>query len=76
MFTSLTDMIEDVMQASLPKFVASVRIADLSQGRNPLRIVAMRGLPDIQGQRIKNGDDWIDQGKDVRAPDSVLRGLD
>jgi hypothetical protein len=64
-FTSLTDMIEDVMQASLPKFVTAVRIADLAQGRNPLRIVAMRGLPDQQGRRLKNGDDWIDLGKNV-----------
>jgi Ca2+-dependent lipid-binding protein len=62
-------MIEDVMQASLPKFVTAVRITDLAQGRNPLRIVAMRGLPDQQGRRLKNGDDWIDQGKDVRDVD-------
>jgi hypothetical protein len=64
-FTSLTDLIEDVMQASLPRFITAVRIADLSQGRNPLRIVAMRGLPDQQGRHLKNGDSWIDQGKDV-----------
>ncbi|KAF7968966.1 hypothetical protein HWV62_28761 [Athelia sp. TMB] len=63
MFTGLTDTIEDVMQASLPKFVTAVRIADLGQGRNPLRIVAMRALPDQQGARLKHGDDWIDQGK-------------
>ncbi|KZP31751.1 hypothetical protein FIBSPDRAFT_813379 [Athelia psychrophila] len=63
MFTGLTDTIEDVMQASLPKFVTAVRIADLGQGRNPLRIVAMRALPDQQGSRLKHGDDWIDQGQ-------------
>lgn len=68
LFTSLTDMIEDVMQASLPKFITAVRIADLGQGRNPLRIVAMRGLPDVQGERLKHGDDWIDQGKNVCPP--------
>jgi hypothetical protein len=66
-FTSLTDMIEDVMQASLPRFVTAVRITDLAQGRNPLRVVAMRGLPDQQGHRLKNGDNWIDLGKDVRS---------
>jgi len=65
-FTSLTDLIEDVMQASLPKFVTAVRIADLAQGRNPLRIVSMRGLPDQQRRRLINGDDWIDLGKNVR----------
>jgi hypothetical protein len=64
-FTSMTDLIEDVMQASLPKFVTAVRIADLAQGRNPLRIVAMRGLPDQQGRRLENGDDWIDLGNNV-----------
>lgn len=71
-FTSLTDMIEDVMQASLPKFITSVKIADLSQGRNPLRIVAMRGLPDLQEARLQHGDDWIDQGKDVSGYGSEM----
>lgn len=59
LFTSLTDTLEDVMQASLPKFVTAVRIADLDQGRNPLRIVSIRALPDQQGSRLKHGEDWI-----------------
>jgi hypothetical protein len=75
-FISLTDMIEDVMQASLPKFITAVRIADLAQGRNPLRIVAMRGLPDQQERRLKNGEDWIDQGKDVRDLILAIEALD
>lgn len=70
MFTGLSDMVEDVMQASLPNLVTAVRIADMSQGRNPLRIIAMRGLPDLQGCRLAHGDDWIDQGKNVETGDA------
>lgn len=39
-------MVEDVMQASLPSFIDSVKLSDIGQGTNPVRIVAMRGLPD------------------------------
>lgn len=60
------------MQASLPKFVTAVRITDLGQGRNPLRVVAMRGLPDIQGQRLKRGADWIDQSIKVCIKTSYI----
>lgn len=36
----------------------------------PLRIIAMRGLPDLQGSRLTHGDDWIDQGKNVETGDA------
>lgn len=39
-------MIEDVMQSSLPKFIYSVRVSDMSQGSNPFRITSIRSLPD------------------------------
>lgn len=41
---SLADMLEDVMQASLPTFVKGVRVADLGQGNESLRILGIRGL--------------------------------
>jgi len=46
MFQSLVDMIEDVMQGSLPSFIYSVRVSDMSQGSNPFRITSIRSLPD------------------------------
>ncbi|KIJ54345.1 hypothetical protein M422DRAFT_73809 [Sphaerobolus stellatus SS14] len=46
MFQALVDLLEDVMQSSVPKFVHSVRIADLNQGRVPLRITSIRSLHD------------------------------
>lgn len=47
-FISLTDMLENVMQASMPKAINTVRIADLSQGTHPLRIISIRPLEDAE----------------------------
>ncbi|KAG6827444.1 hypothetical protein H0H92_011741 [Tricholoma furcatifolium] len=43
-FTSVSDMLEDSLQATLPKFVHGVRVADIGQGCEPLRILGMRSL--------------------------------
>lgn len=42
---SMTDLLEDVMQASIPSIIHSVKIADLSQGKQPVRILSICGLP-------------------------------
>jgi hypothetical protein len=63
MFVSTVDMVEDVMQASLPKFVDAVKISDYSQGSNPIRIIAMRGLADRTTDDDYPKEEWIDQGK-------------
>ncbi|KAF8323426.1 hypothetical protein DL93DRAFT_2223342 [Clavulina sp. PMI_390] len=65
MFISVADMVEDIMQASLPSFIDAVKISDLGQGSNPVRIVAMRGLPDQPGDKSYPREEWIDQGKPV-----------
>lgn len=50
------------MQASLPKFVKMVRIADLGQGSEPLRILGVRWLregaasEDRDGMKAEEGD--------------------
>ena len=59
LFTSVVDMVEDIMQASLPKFVDAVRISDLGLGTNPPRIVAMRGLPDHTTDKEYPREEWI-----------------
>lgn len=59
LFTSVVDMVEDIMQASLPKFVDAIRISDLGLGTNPFRIVAIRGLPDQQTDKQYPREEWI-----------------
>lgn len=45
LFTSLADTLEDVMQASLPKFVRMISVEDLGQGSEAIRILGIRWLP-------------------------------
>lgn len=56
-FVSVVDMLEDVMQASIPSFIQTVRIANLSQGNHPIRIISIRTLPDDE----KPGDETANQ---------------
>ncbi|EFQ31659.1 C2 domain-containing protein [Colletotrichum graminicola] len=54
MFAGLADTLEDVMVASVPGIIENVRVADISQGSNPLRILSLRALPDHHVQDIKD----------------------
>ncbi|KAF2725521.1 hypothetical protein K431DRAFT_290643 [Polychaeton citri CBS 116435] len=45
LFTSLADTLEDVMQASLPRFVRMVSVDDIGQGSESLRILGVKWLP-------------------------------
>lgn len=71
MFASVVDMVEDIMQASLPKFVDAIRISDLGLGTNPFRIVAIRGLPDQQTDKDYPKEEWIYRAtpKESQMPD-------
>jgi len=46
MFASVADTLEDVMQASVPGVIENVRVAEINQGSNPIRILSLRALPD------------------------------
>ncbi|EPQ27504.1 uncharacterized protein PFL1_05042 [Pseudozyma flocculosa PF-1] len=46
MFDGIADTLEDVLQASLPAFVNSVKVSEITQGTTSLRILAVRRLPD------------------------------
>ncbi|KAI0057306.1 hypothetical protein BV25DRAFT_1973301 [Artomyces pyxidatus] len=46
LFATVVDMIEDIMQGSVPSFIHSVRISDLGLGSTPLRITSVCALPD------------------------------
>ncbi|EIN09925.1 hypothetical protein PUNSTDRAFT_143315 [Punctularia strigosozonata HHB-11173 SS5] len=67
MFVPIVDMIEDVLQASLPGIVSAVRIADLGQGTNPLRIVSMRALADQPGHPDYPREEWVGLDKDTQS---------
>ncbi|ROW03012.1 hypothetical protein VMCG_05674 [Cytospora schulzeri] len=45
LFSSLIDLIEDVMQASLPKAIKMVSVDDMGQGNQSLRVLGVRWLP-------------------------------
>ncbi|KAF2266301.1 hypothetical protein CC78DRAFT_153539 [Lojkania enalia] len=45
LFASVTDTLEDVMQASLPKMVRMVSVDDIGQGSEAFRILGIRWLP-------------------------------
>ncbi|KAF8216386.1 hypothetical protein K438DRAFT_1703242 [Mycena galopus ATCC 62051] len=55
LFTSVADMLEDALQASLPKLIHGVRVADIGQGSEALRILAIRGLE--SGDATQSSDD-------------------
>ncbi|KAK3650910.1 hypothetical protein LTR56_005961 [Elasticomyces elasticus] len=54
MFQAVADTLEDVMQASVPGIIENVRVAEINQGANPLRILSLRALPDDHMGDMKN----------------------
>jgi len=66
MLQPVADTIEDIMQASAPKVVENVRIAEIDQGSNALRILSMRALPDDHVQNLK--DNIRDENKKNKDP--------
>ncbi|XMA15625.1 hypothetical protein WAI453_008416 [Rhynchosporium graminicola] len=55
LFAGVVDMLEDVMQASLPKVVRMVSIDDIGQGSEAIRILGIRWLPTgAAGQTVDN----------------------
>ena len=53
MFQSVADTLEDVMQASVPGIIENVRVAEINQGSNPIRILSLRALPDEHMKDMK-----------------------
>lgn len=54
MFAIVADTLEDVMHASLPSVVENFRVAEINQGRIPLRIPSLRALPDGHIKEMKD----------------------
>ncbi|GAA5923396.1 uncharacterized protein JCM15063_003634 [Sporobolomyces koalae] len=76
MFTSIVDMIEDVMQASLPGFIDAVKVEDFTIGKNAFRILNIRALPDQPTDSDYPKEEWIDQGDRKAALDPNRRQKD
>lgn len=65
MFAGVADTLEDIMQASVPGVIENVRVAEINQGRNPLRILSLRALPDSHVKEMKDN---------IRKQDSETKG--
>lgn len=50
LFKPVTDMLEDVMQASIPSIIQQIRIRDIGQGTEPIKILSMRWLEHDDGE--------------------------
>jgi hypothetical protein len=66
MFQAVADQIEDVMQASVPSIIENIRVAEINQGSNPIRILSLRALPDSHVKEMK---DYVhDENKKTKDP--------
>ena len=66
MFVSVADTLEDVMQASVPGVIENVRVAEINQGNNPIRILSLRALPDSHVKELK--DSIHEENKKTKDP--------
>ena len=57
------------MQASVPGVIENVKVADISQGNNPLRILSLRALPDAHMQEVK--DEMHKENAKVKDPQEL-----
>ncbi|KAI1765807.1 hypothetical protein GGR53DRAFT_244386 [Hypoxylon sp. FL1150] len=69
MFAAVADTLEDVMQASVPGVIENVKVADINQGNNPLRILSLRALPDSHMKELK--DEMHKENQKVKDPQEL-----
>ncbi|KAI0376163.1 hypothetical protein F5Y04DRAFT_286201 [Hypomontagnella monticulosa] len=69
MFAAVADTLEDVMQASVPGIIENVKVADINQGNNPLRILSLRALPDDHMKELK--DEMHKENEKVKDPQEL-----
>ena len=66
MFAAVADTLEDVMQASVPGVIENVRVAEINQGNNPIRILSLRALPESRVKVLKQS--IHDENKKTKDP--------
>jgi hypothetical protein len=71
LFTSLTDTLEDVMQASLPSMVRMVDVSDVGQGSEAVRIMGVRWLPTGAAARSVGRDGKLEKKKTTNSDRNV-----
>ncbi|KAI1461104.1 hypothetical protein F4805DRAFT_414745 [Annulohypoxylon moriforme] len=69
MFASVADTLEDVMQASVPGIIENVKVADINQGNNPIRILSLRALPDNHMKELK--DEMHKENQKIKDPQEL-----
>ena len=69
MFVGVADTLEDAMQASVPRVIENVRVAEINQGNNPFRILSLRALPDGHVKELK--DDIHKQNEKNKDPQEL-----
>lgn len=69
MFAAVADTLEDVMQASVPGVIENVRVAEINQGNNPIRILSLRALPDGHVKEMR--DDIHRQNAEKKDPQEL-----
>ncbi|KAI1403785.1 hypothetical protein F4819DRAFT_191347 [Hypoxylon fuscum] len=69
MFAAVADTLEDVMQASVPGIIENVKVADINQGNNPLRILSLRALPDAHMKDLK--DEMHRENEKIKDPQEL-----
>ncbi|KAI2620223.1 hypothetical protein GGS26DRAFT_316740 [Hypomontagnella submonticulosa] len=74
MFAAVADTLEDVMQASVPGIIENVKVADINQGNNPLRILSLRALPDDHMKELK--DEMHKENEKVKDPQELAADED
>ncbi|KAL2427342.1 Meiotically up-regulated protein 190 [Exophiala dermatitidis] len=74
LFTSIADMLEDVMQASLPKVVRMVSVDDLGQGSEAFRILGVNWLPTGAASRTVGANGKLKPAEDEEKSDRASPG--
>ncbi|OTA03746.1 hypothetical protein A9Z42_0042300 [Trichoderma parareesei] len=74
LFASLADMLEDVMQASLPKMVRMVSVEDIGQGSESMRILGIRWLPTGAAAQAVGEDGKVMSDKDQKERSNTSLG--
>ncbi|KAF2876244.1 meiotically up-regulated gene 190 protein [Massariosphaeria phaeospora] len=71
LFLSVSDTLEDVMQASLPKMVRMVSVDDIGQGSEALRILGVRWLPTGAAAKSVSQDGQLQSNNEEKNDRSV-----
>ena len=74
LFTSISDMLEDVMQASLPKVVRMVSVDDLGQGNEAFRVLGINWLPTGAASQTVGADGKLQKAGKQKQSDRTASG--